>query len=80
LVKLVTLVTSKDENQEDKIHFDIICPSLPGFGFSEPPVNQSFDVKHVASIIAKLMKLLNYKKYFCHGGDFGKTNHLLNIL
>jgi pimeloyl-ACP methyl ester carboxylesterase len=50
--------------------FDIIIPSLPGFGFSDTPASMSSET--TAAYIHTLMtEILGYKSYFIHGGDYG---------
>jgi microsomal epoxide hydrolase len=54
---------------EDAFH--VVCPSIPGYGFSDPPRGPGFDVKSVAGTIAKLMEKLGYTRYGAQGGDWG---------
>jgi microsomal epoxide hydrolase len=56
-------------NREDA--FDIICPSLPGYGFSDAPRQTGFDVGSMAERMAKLMARLGYSRYGTQGGDWG---------
>ena len=51
--------------------FDVIVPSLPGFGFSDPPTSSGASNRHVAGSIADLMTLLGYEKFAVQGGDWG---------
>jgi pimeloyl-ACP methyl ester carboxylesterase len=54
--------------------FDIIVPSLPGFGFSSPPKRSGMSSQAVAELWNRLMtKNLRYDRYFAHGGDIGDT-------
>ena len=58
-------------NLEDA--FDVIVPSLPGFGFSGRP-SRPIGPRKMADILNKLMiKNLNYKNYLAQGGDWGAT-------
>lgn len=50
--------------------FDVIVPSLPGFGFSTP-LQRPFAVWETADLWVKLMDGLGYDRFFAHGGDFG---------
>jgi microsomal epoxide hydrolase len=51
--------------------FDVIVPSLPGFGFSDKP-EEAGDTLHVGDLWHKLMtQELGYKKFGAHGGDWG---------
>ena len=53
--------------------FDVIVPSLPGFGFSGRP-SRPIGPRKMASIFNSLMtEVLGYKKYLAQGGDFGGT-------
>jgi len=53
--------------------FDVIIPSLPGFGFSGRP-SKPIGPRKMASIFNLLMTdVLGYKKYIVQGGDFGGT-------
>ncbi len=53
--------------------FDVIVPSLPGFGFSDRP-SKPIGPRKMASIFNVLMTdTLGYKKYIAQGGDFGGT-------
>jgi len=53
--------------------FDVIVPSLPGFGFSGRP-SKPIGPRKIASIFNSLMtKILGYKTYMAQGGDFGGT-------
>ena len=51
--------------------FHVICPSLPGFGFSEKPRERGWNSQRMAETIAKLMARLGYEKYGAQGGDWG---------
>ncbi len=53
--------------------FDVVVPSLPGFGFSGPPPS-SGGIFHVADLWHRLMtEELGYARYGAHGGDWGAT-------
>ena len=53
--------------------FDVIVPSLPGYGFSGRPANP-IGPRKMAGIFNSLMtNVLGYKKYIAQGGDFGGT-------
>jgi pimeloyl-ACP methyl ester carboxylesterase len=52
--------------------FDVMVPSLPGFGFSESPKQRGFSSWQIAELWTKLMtEKLGYSKFFAHGGDIG---------
>ena len=57
----------------EKDSFDVIIPSLPGFGFSGKP-NTPIGPRKIAEILNKLMtENLGYKDYMAQGGDWGAT-------
>jgi len=51
--------------------FHVVCPSLPGYGFSEPPRTRGWDARRMAEINAGLMARLGYSRYGAQGGDWG---------
>jgi pimeloyl-ACP methyl ester carboxylesterase len=51
--------------------FDVIVPSLPGFGFSTPVRHAGRTVWDVADMWVELMDRLGYRKFAVHGGDYG---------
>ena len=52
--------------------FDVVAPSLPGFGFSQASQEQGMQVQKVADLWAKLMtENLGYPKFAAQGGDIG---------
>jgi microsomal epoxide hydrolase len=57
----------------EKDSFDVIIPSLPGFGFSGKP-SKPIGPRKIAEILNKLMiENLGYKDYMAQGGDWGAT-------
>jgi pimeloyl-ACP methyl ester carboxylesterase len=53
--------------------FHVICPSLPGFGFSSKPTTTGWGVDRIAATWAKLMARLGYARYGAQGGDWGSA-------
>ena len=51
--------------------FDVVVPSVPGFGFSAPPRATGFSTRRVAELWAELMRRLGYDRYGTQGGDLG---------
>jgi pimeloyl-ACP methyl ester carboxylesterase len=51
--------------------FDLVIPSLPGFGFSGPVSEPGWGSRRIASAFAELMSRLGYQRYGAQGGDFG---------
>jgi pimeloyl-ACP methyl ester carboxylesterase len=53
--------------------FHVVCPSLPGYGFSDRPARQGWGVERIARAWARLMARLGYDRYGAQGGDWGAT-------
>jgi pimeloyl-ACP methyl ester carboxylesterase len=51
--------------------FDVVVPSLPGFGFSQSPTVADVSSRMIASLWHRLMNGLGYTRYFAQGGDIG---------
>ena len=69
-LKIIPLLTEPDENG---FSFDLIIPSIPGYGFSDIPKQPGMNPKKVADLFAELMAQLGYDQYFAHGGDWGSS-------
>jgi len=53
--------------------FDVVIPSLPGYGFSEQPTATGWDVPRIAKAWGELMSRLGYTRYVAQGGDWGNS-------
>ncbi|MFC3157411.1 alpha/beta fold hydrolase [Chryseobacterium arachidis] len=51
--------------------FDVVIPSMPGYGFSEKPVQTGWGVEKMGKAWDVLMKRLGYHHYVSQGGDWG---------
>jgi pimeloyl-ACP methyl ester carboxylesterase len=51
--------------------FDVVIPSMPGYGFSGKPTSTGWGVEHMARAWDVLMKRLGYTRYVAQGGDWG---------
>jgi pimeloyl-ACP methyl ester carboxylesterase len=51
--------------------FDVVIPSIPGYGFSGKPSGIGWDPDHIARVWAQLMQRLEYTHYVAQGGDWG---------
>jgi pimeloyl-ACP methyl ester carboxylesterase len=51
--------------------FDVVVPSLPGYGFSAQPTSVGWDPGRTAQAWAELMNRLGYPRYVAQGGDVG---------
>ncbi|WP_245571052.1 epoxide hydrolase family protein [Catelliglobosispora koreensis] len=55
----------------DGPEFDVVIPSLPGYGFSPRPLRTGVNYRYVADVWRSLMRSLGYARYGAGGGDFG---------
>ena len=70
-LKIIPLLTKADENG---MSFDLVIPSIPGYGFSAIPPEPGMNPKKIAGLFAQLMtEELGYKKFVAHGGDWGTS-------
>lgn len=53
------------------VAFEVICPSIPGYGFSEAPHRKGFNGLETARVFVKLMDRLGRPKFYVQGGDWG---------
>jgi len=68
-LKVIPLLTAVDE---DGFSFDLVIPSIPGYGFSDIPHEPGMNSQRIATLFTKLMKEeLGYSGFFVHGGDWG---------
>lgn len=75
MVKIIPLLTDPEAhggNAEDA--FDVVVPSLPGYGFSDRPTEREVTHDRIADLFAQLMtNELGYTKFAAHGGDWGSS-------
>jgi pimeloyl-ACP methyl ester carboxylesterase len=53
--------------------FHVVCPSLPGYGFSDKPAQRGWTVQRIAAAWAQLMARLGYDRYGAAGSDWGTS-------
>jgi pimeloyl-ACP methyl ester carboxylesterase len=61
--------TAHGGNAEDA--FDVVIPSIPGYGFSGKPTTSGWGPERVASALIDVMKRLGYTRFVAQGGDWG---------
>jgi len=66
MLKIIPLLT-----ENENMSFDLIIPSMMGYGFSQKITQPGCNVTFMADLWHKLMTELGYEKYGVHGGDFG---------
>ena len=74
MLKLIPLLTDPAAHGgtvEDA--FDVVVPSLPGYGFSDRPRERGMDPKKIAALWVRLMQELGYRRFGAQGGDWGSA-------
>jgi pimeloyl-ACP methyl ester carboxylesterase len=69
VIEPLTDPTAYGGRAEDAFH--VVCPSLPGYGFSGKPATTGWGVNKVAEVWETLMVRLGYERYGAQGGDWG---------
>ncbi|MCA9510782.1 MAG: epoxide hydrolase [Myxococcales bacterium] len=70
---LPLLVDPRAHGADPRDAFHVVCPSIPGFGFSPPPRATGTDPRRVARAFAALMGALGHARYGAQGGDYGSV-------
>jgi pimeloyl-ACP methyl ester carboxylesterase len=71
LLRLVPLLTDPAAHGIDGPAFDLVIPSLPGYGFTPRPPRTGINYRYNARLWHRLMRALGYQRYGAGGGDFG---------
>ena len=58
---------------DERDSFDVVAPSMPGYGFSGKPEAPGMGVNGMADVFAKLMSQVGYESYVAQGGDWGAS-------
>jgi pimeloyl-ACP methyl ester carboxylesterase len=69
VIEPLTNPTAHGGSDADAFH--VVCPSLPGYGFSDKPTRTGWNVQRIARAWSELMPRLGYKRYAAQGGDWG---------
>ena len=71
-LKIIDLLTNPNAHGASASDaFDVVIPSMPGYGFSGKPTSAGWGPERIARAWNELMKRLGYKKYVAQGGDWG---------
>jgi pimeloyl-ACP methyl ester carboxylesterase len=70
---LVPQLTDPAAHGIDGPGFDVVIPSLPGYGFSGRPARTGVTCRYTAGLWHRLMRGLGYQRYGAHGSDFGSA-------
>ncbi len=83
LMPLIPLLTE----EVNGLSFDVVIPSLPGYGFSGSPSAPGLNITRIAALWADLMTTLGYDRFLAHGSDMGagvverlRANHAERVL
>ena len=72
MLEIIPLLTDPAAHGFDAADsFDVVVPSLPGFGFSDRPTNGGMNAQRVADTWVELMQALGYDRFGAQGGDLG---------
>ena len=74
MVKIIPLLTDPARYGGDPMDaFDVVVPSLPGYGFSDHPTKRGISPFRIAELWKQLMHGLGYERFAAQGGDFGAS-------
>ncbi|MBV9431188.1 MAG: alpha/beta fold hydrolase [Hyphomicrobiales bacterium] len=74
MVKLIPLLSDPGvHGASPHDAFDVVVPSLPGYGFSDRPRERGMNPKRIAALWARLMAALGYARFGAQGGDWGSA-------
>jgi epoxide hydrolase len=65
------LVHPRDHGAAGDVAFDLVIPSLPGYGWSGPTTDSGWNLQRIATAWKTLMSELGYRRYGAQGGDWG---------
>ncbi|KAJ1359106.1 hypothetical protein KIN20_017748 [Parelaphostrongylus tenuis] len=72
LYKIIPILTDpKKHGIASDIAFEVVAPSIPGYGWSDQPKKTGFSQVVCARVFRKLMERLKFKKFYLQGGDWG---------
>jgi pimeloyl-ACP methyl ester carboxylesterase len=77
-VELLPLVPLLTEPQ-DGVAFDVVIPSLPGYGFSSQPRAPGMNLSRIAETWSELMTRLNYPRFLVSGSDMGAGAEMMLV-
>jgi microsomal epoxide hydrolase len=74
-MEIIPMLTDPAAHDADAAQsFDVVAPSLPGYGFSGHPETRAMNVQAIAEVFHNLMReALGYQRYCAQGGDWGSA-------
>lgn len=81
MLKIIPLLSDPASHGADPADsFDVVVPSLPGFGYSDRPDQPGMNLFRIADHWAELMTELGYRRFAAQGGDYGASvNTILGL-
>jgi len=74
MLRIIPLLTDPEAHGGDASDaFDVVVPSLPGFGFSDRTLQDGLNTFRIADLWADLMRELGYEQFVAQGGDIGAS-------
>jgi pimeloyl-ACP methyl ester carboxylesterase len=73
VVEFAEVVSPLADPPGDEPAFHVVCPSLPGYGFSDKPTGPGWTVHRIADAWAELMTRLGYDRFIAQGHDWGTS-------
>jgi pimeloyl-ACP methyl ester carboxylesterase len=73
IVEFLDVIRPLTEPDDAADAFHVVCPSLPGYGFSDKPSAPGWGVERIAAAWAELMARLGYTRYGAQGSDWGTS-------
>jgi pimeloyl-ACP methyl ester carboxylesterase len=72
MLKIIPMLTDPERHGGDPADsFDVVVPSIPGFGFSDRPLQRGMTRSRVADLWVRLMDELGYVRFAAHANDIG---------
>ena len=73
-LKIIPMLTQPEAHGGEAADaFHVVCPSMPGYGFSDKPKRHGWNVERIATAWSELMQRLGYNWYYAQGGDWGAS-------
>ncbi len=71
IVEMLNVIGPLSDPPDAADAFDVVVPSIPGYGFSGKPAATGWDPLHIADAWIELMRRLGYTRFVAQGGDWG---------
>ena len=72
-IKIIEPLVNPTQHGGSDDAFNLVIPTIPGFGFAKKPSSRGWGVEKVAKAWTTLMKRLGYDSYYAQGGDWGSA-------